>query len=88
MGADSDGLPPPLKMIQAEGTDDGYESHFQGAHVPPEGFLLCVQWCVSYAWSYRHVEKHMQERGSFVDHSTVSRWVIKYSLQLAGSSSM
>jgi putative transposase len=33
--------------------------------------------------SYRHVEELMQERGVSVDHSTVNRWVLKYSPQLA-----
>ena len=32
--------------------------------------------------SYRHVEELMQERGVSVDHSTVNRWVLKYSPQL------
>jgi transposase-like protein len=32
--------------------------------------------------SYRHVEELMQERGVWVDHSTVNRWFLKYSPQL------
>jgi putative transposase len=32
--------------------------------------------------STRHVEELMRERGVHVDHSTINRWVIKYSPQL------
>jgi hypothetical protein len=31
--------------------------------------------------STRHVEELMQERGVSVDHSTINRWVVKYSPQ-------
>jgi putative transposase len=34
--------------------------------------LLCVRWYVAYALSLRN-----QERGLFVDQSTIHRWVIK-----------
>src|SRR5450756_1596872 len=39
--------------------------------------LLCVRWYVAYALSLRNLEEMMQERGLFVDHSTIHRWVIK-----------
>ena len=39
--------------------------------------LTCVRWHVAYPLSLRHVEEMMQERGVFVDHSTVHRWAIK-----------
>jgi putative transposase len=32
--------------------------------------------------SYRDIEELMQERGFFVDHSTINRWVLHYSPQL------
>ena len=32
---------------------------------------------MAYPLSLRHVEEMMQERGVFVDHSTVYRWAIK-----------
>jgi len=44
-------------------------------HYPLEVMLTCVRWYVAYPLSLRHVEKMMQERGVFVDHSTVHRWV-------------
>jgi transposase-like protein len=37
---------------------------------------------VAYPLSTRHVEELMEERGIHVDHSTINRWVIKYSPQL------
>ena len=41
-----------------------------------------VRWYVAYPLSTRHVEELMAERGVEVDHSTINRWVIKYSPQL------
>jgi putative transposase len=38
-----------------------------------------VRWYVAYPPSTRHVEELMLERGGAVDHSTINRWVIKYS---------
>ncbi len=37
---------------------------------------------VAYPLSYRHVEELMEERGIELDHATVNRWVVKYSLSL------
>jgi putative transposase len=55
---------------------------FKGAHFPPEVILMGVRWYLAYPLSTRHVEELMEERGVEVDHSTVNRWVIKYSPQL------
>ena len=44
---------------------------------PLDIMLLCVRWYVAYALSLRNLEEMMQERGLFVDHSTIHRWVIK-----------
>src|SRR5215470_11194006 len=55
---------------------------FKGAHFPPEVILMGVRWYVAYPLSTRHVEELMEERGVEVDHSTMNRWVIKYSPQL------
>src|SRR5207237_10907712 len=54
----------------------------KGAHFPPEVILMGVRWYVAYPLSTRHVEALMEERGVEVDHSTINRWVIKYSPQL------
>ena len=57
-------------------------SSFKGAHCPPEVILMGVRWSVAYPLSPRHVEERMEERGVEVDHSTINRWVIRYSPQL------
>ena len=40
--------------------------------------LWGVRWYVAYPISYRQLEEMMQERGVEVDHSSLNRWVIKY----------
>jgi transposase-like protein len=55
---------------------------FKGANFPQDIILTAVRWYVAYPLSTRHVEELMGERGVHVDHSTVNRWVIKYSPQL------
>jgi putative transposase len=40
---------------------------------------------VAYPLSYRQVEELMRERGVSVDHTTVNRWVVKYSPPLEAS---
>src|SRR6202008_4089717 len=52
---------------------------FKGAHFPKEIILTGVRWYLAYPLSTRHVEELMDERGVDVDHSTINRWVIKYS---------
>jgi putative transposase len=54
----------------------------QGAHFPQDIILMGVRWYIAYPLSTRHVEELMEERGVHVDHSTMNRWVIKYSPQL------
>ena len=46
-------------------------------HYPLEVMLVCVRWYVAYPLSLRHIEEMMQERGVFVDHTTVHRWAMK-----------
>ena len=38
-----------------------------------------VRWYVTYPLSTRHIEELLRERGVPVDHSTINRWVRKYS---------
>ena len=52
---------------------------FKGAHFPQDIILTGVRWYIAYPLSTRHVEELMRERGVHVDHSTINRWVIKYS---------
>jgi len=43
---------------------------------------MSVRWYLAYSLSYRNIEELMAERGVKVDHSTLNRWVIKYSAKL------
>ena len=52
---------------------------FKGAHFPQEIILMGVRWYVAYPLSTRHVEELIAERGVDVDHSTINRWIVKYS---------
>jgi putative transposase len=54
----------------------------KGTHFVQDMILTCVRWYLAYPLSDRHVEELMQERGVSVDHSTVTRWVLKYRPQL------
>ena len=50
----------------------------KGMRFPKEIILLCIRWYAAYPLSYRNLEEMMQERGVYVDHSSVSRWAIKF----------
>ncbi|MGF1759129.1 IS6 family transposase [Photobacterium sagamiensis] len=52
--------------------------NFSGRHFPSDIILQVVRYYVSYKLSYREVEEIFAERGIHVDHSTLNRWVIKY----------
>ena len=45
----------------------------QRQRFPLDIMLRCVRWYVAYALSLRNLEEMMQERGVFVDHSTIHR---------------
>ena len=55
---------------------------FKGAHFEATVILTCVRWYVAYPLSNRQLEEMMQERGVSVDHSTINRWVLKYTPRL------
>ena len=57
-------------------------SLFKWRHYQPEIILLCVRWYLKYPLSYRQLEEMMNERGLGVDHTTIYRWVQKYSPEL------
>ena len=52
-------------------------SVIQRKRFPLDIMLVCVRWYVAYPLSLRNLEEMMQERGVFIDHSTIHRWVIK-----------
>ena len=50
----------------------------KGMRFPVAVILVCVRWYAAYPLSCRHLEEMMEERGVSVDHSTVSRWAIRF----------
>ena len=56
--------------------------NFKGSHFSKCVILQAVFWYLRYSLSYRDIEELMEERGVEVDHSTVQRWVVKYTPHL------
>jgi putative transposase len=56
---------------------------FSGTQFPKDVILYAVFFYVRYGVSYRDAEEIFAERNVKVDHSTLNRWVIKYSSSLA-----
>ncbi len=52
--------------------------NFKGSQFERDIILWGVRWYVAYSISYRQLEELMCERGVDVDHSSLNRWVIKY----------
>jgi len=52
---------------------------FKWRHFEKSIILMAVRWYVAYPLSYRQIEEMLLERGVHVDHSTINRWVVKYS---------
>ncbi len=55
---------------------------FKWRHFEAEIILLCVRWYLRYSLSYRDLEEMMLERGLQVDHTTIYRWVQRYTPEL------
>lgn len=45
---------------------------------PIDIILVCIRWYAVYPLSYRHLEEMMEERGVFVDHSSINRWAVRF----------
>ncbi|SLN39325.1 IS6 family transposase [Ruegeria meonggei] len=56
---------------------------FKGTQYPKDVILFAVFFYVRYGVSYRDLEEIMGERGVFVDHTTLNRWVTRYSGAIA-----
>jgi putative transposase len=56
---------------------------FKGKQHLKNVILMSVRWYTAYSLSYRDIEELLLERGLNIDHSTVNRWVVEYSPQLA-----
>ena len=50
----------------------------KGMRFPIDIILVCIRWYATYPLSYRHLEEVMEERGVFVDHSSINRWAIRF----------
>ena len=50
----------------------------KGMQFPIDVILVCIRWYAAYPLSYRHLEEMMEERGVFVDHSSINRWAIRF----------
>jgi transposase-like protein len=51
---------------------------FKGHRYEKSLILMCVRWYLAYSISYRSLEEMMTERGAFVDHTNIYRWVQKF----------
>lgn len=51
---------------------------FKGRHFEQEIIVLCVRWYLRYKLSYRDLVEMMAERGLPVAHTTILRWVQRY----------
>ena len=59
--------------------------YFKGSHYPKDVILYAVFFHVRYAVSFRDLEEIMAEHGVQVDHTTLNRWVVRYSPTIAKS---
>ena len=50
-----------------------------GRHFDRSVILPCVRWYLAYNLSLRDLEEMMVERGIRVDHSTIHRWILRFS---------
>ena len=56
----------------------GARSEFAGFRFPPELITVAVRWYLRFSLSYRDIEELLTERGVAVDHTTVYRWVRRF----------
>ncbi|GAC1407249.1 MAG: IS6 family transposase [Ktedonobacteraceae bacterium] len=58
------------------------QNPFTWRHFQADVILLCIRWYLRYSLSYRDLEEIMLERGLYVDHTTMYRWVQYYAPEL------
>ncbi|RAN73317.1 IS6 family transposase [Bacillus sp. SRB_331] len=54
------------------------ENLFKWKHYQPDIILLAVRWYLRYNLSFRDLVEMMKERGLFLAHTTIMRWVHQY----------
>lgn len=52
--------------------------NFKRMRFPIDVIRVCTRWYAAYPLSYRQLEEMMEERGVSVDHSSISRWAIRF----------
>ena len=52
---------------------------FKDHHYDQSIIVVCVRWYLAYGLSLRDLKEMMSERGIRVDHSTIHRWVVRFS---------
>jgi transposase-like protein len=67
--------PPPLRAYRPLG--------LRKVLLPPDVIVLAVRWYLRFGLSYRDVEELLAERGIEVDHTTIYRWVQRFTPLLA-----
>lgn len=55
---------------------------FKWKHYQPAIILLTVRWYLRYNLSFRDLVEMMEERGLFIAHTTIMRWVHQYGPEL------
>ena len=56
----------------------GLEALFDGRHFDREIIILCVRWYLRYKLSLRDLVEMMAERGLSLAHTTIMRWVMRF----------
>ena len=52
---------------------------FKNLQFPEAVVILAVRYYCAYKLSYRNIEEIFKDRNIILDHSTINRWVIKFS---------
>ncbi len=58
------------------------ENLFKRKHYQPNIILLTVRWYLRYNLSFRDLVEMMEERGLYIAHTTIMRWVHQYGPEL------
>lgn len=54
------------------------DDHFKGRHFDREIIILCVRWYLRFKLSFRDLVEMMAERGIYLVHTTIMRWMQRY----------
>ena len=51
---------------------------FKGRHFDREIIIVCVRWYLRFKLSFRDLVEMMAERGIYLAHTTIMRWIQRY----------